>query len=139
MKKLFFILLALLHISLAQDSSDTFLINQPAKNTSSDIVKRLIYNDFQKFYIGFSSTNNSIEVITLDIINTQPTDSSISFHYTMNTKNTREEGIGEIIPESSLIRFQNMEEGRISVPADGKIIIESVTKDSLNYWKLKEK
>lgn len=139
MKKLIFFLLALVYIGMAQDSLDTTDLNEPRVMAVNNLIMNLNKNDYQKFYIGFSSIENSMEVITLDIIDTQSTDSTISFKYTLNTKNTREEGIGEILPDLLLIRFQNMEEGRISVLEDGKIILESVIQDSLNYWKLKEK
>ena len=139
MKSLFFLLLVLVYSGLAQDSSETITLDQQKESTTNNQIKMLDKNAYQKFYIGFTSIQSSMELITLDIRDTQSNDSSISFQYTLNTKDTREEGIGEILPEFSLIRFQNLQEGRISVPEDGKIIFESVIQDSLNYWKLKEK
>ena len=102
-------------------------------------VKKLNLDDFKKFYIGFTSKDNSIEVITLDIKQAEAEDSAITFQYTLNTHDNREDGTGQIWPEQSKIRFQNYEEGKISLPSDGKIVFESVSNDSLNYWKLREK
>jgi hypothetical protein len=102
-------------------------------------VENLELNDFKKFYIGFATNNRALEVITLDIKNIAASDSGLTFHYTMNTHDNRQDGVGEIFPRRSIISFQNMEKGKISVPEDGKIVFESITQDSLNYWKLKEK
>jgi hypothetical protein len=102
-------------------------------------VQKLNLEDFKKFYIGFTSKESSIEVITLDIKHTEAADSAITFQYTLNTHDNREDGTGQIWPEQSRIQFQNYEEGKISLPDDGKIVFESVSNDSLSYWKLKEK
>jgi hypothetical protein len=143
MKKQLIVLLALLNYAFAQDS--TLIIS--AANISYDTLQtdikksadKLKLQDFKKFYIGFSAQNNGIEVITLDIKNIAPKDSAIEFSYTLNTRKNREDGTGTIWPAQSLIHFQNMEDGRIHIPEDGKIVFESISADTLSYWKLKEK
>lgn len=124
--------------SFAAVSSDTVqVVEQPAVSPSP--VQGLTLDDFKKFYIGFTNGEKSLEVITLKINDVSQADSSYNFSYTLNTHNNREDGNGQILPYQSLIRFQNLEEGRISLPEDGKIVFESVTQDSVKYWKLKEK
>ncbi len=143
MKKIIFSLFVLFYFTFAQDSTlipagadsllDSQKINAPAP------LKEVNLNDFKKFYIGFTTNDEMLEVITLDIKDIAEVDSNITFQYTLNTHNNREDGTGNIWPNESIIRFQNMEEGRISIPEDGKIVFESLTQDSLKYWKLKEK
>lgn len=143
MKKIFICVFALLYCVMAQDSLKA--ADPPNSNTDSIVgniqspVQKLQLKDFKKFYIGFTSKENSIEVLTLDIKQAEEADSAITFQYTLNTHDNREDGIGHIWPKKSRIRFENYEEGRISLPEDGKIVFESVSQDSLNYWKLKEK
>lgn len=143
MNKMFIFLAAFVWFGLAQDSgivSDDGTVPESSFVAGKKVPPdKLIAEDFNKFYIGFTSKDNSLEVLTLDINNTENADSSITFHYTLNTKDTREVGVGEIWPGQSRIKFQNNEEGRITVPEDGKIEFESVTQDSVKYWKLKEK
>ncbi len=143
MKKIIFSLCALIYFGVAQDSTfvmaeDDSLSDSLAINISSPI-ESLNLDDYRKFYIGFSTSEKALEVITLDIKNVSSADSNFTFQYTLNTQNSREDGTGNIWPEQSIIRFQNLEEGRISLPEDGKIVFESLTQDSLKYWKLKEK
>ena len=143
MKNLFICVFVFFYSGIAQDSltaaeppdsiKDSFVTSLPSP------VGKLNLEDFTKFYIGFTSKESSIEVITLDIKQAESADSSITFQYTLNTHNNREDGTGHIWPNQSKIRFQNYEEGKISLPEDGKIVFESVSQDSLNYWKLKEK
>ena len=121
----------------ANPAADSLTVTNTIQENSG--VQRLNLEDFKKFYIGFTSSDHALEVITLNISDIAGTDSSYNFNYTLNTHNNREDGNGQIWPERSLIRFQNMEEGRISIPDDGKIVFESVSMDTLNYWKLKEK
>lgn len=142
MKKVFLSLACLIHMGFAQDSLHTNTTNFTEKSTAVAALEpfeRLTPDDFKKFYIGFSSKANSLELITLDINKIDTADSLITFHYTLNTRYKREEGIGELWPDKSRIKFQNMEEGLVSLPQDGKIEFESVALDSINYWKLKEK
>ena len=94
---------------------------------------------FQRFYIGFSNDSNGMEMFTLQIKQITSQDSLYKFNYILNTRKNRYSGDGEIMPQQSLIRFDNMDEGRISLPDDGKLVFESSKFDSLNYWKLKEK
>jgi len=144
MKKIFVCVFALFCSGIAQDS---LIAKAEASDSENDSVVtalmspvgKLNLEDYKKFYIGFTSKENSIEVITLDIKHAESADSAITFHYTLNTHDNREDGTGQIWPEQSKIRFQNYEEGEISLPDDGKIVFESVSKDSLNYWKLREK
>ena len=143
MKKLIICVFLFFYNGIAQDSLIAKTLSD-SKNKSDVIaatsaVERLKLKDFKKFYIGFTSRENSIEVITLDIKHTESADSAINFQYTLNTHDNRQEGTGQIWPDQSKIRFQNYEEGKISVPEDGKIVFESVSQDSTNYWKLKEK
>ena len=121
----------------AEVNADSTAVVQASEVTSP--VQRLNVDDYKKFYIGFTTADKSLEVITLNISDITPVDSKYTFNYTLNTHDNREDGEGEILPDKSLIRFQNLEEGRISIPEDGKIVFESVTQDSLKYWKLKEK
>jgi len=123
--------------TLAIANSDS-ISESPAMDVSSPI-KSLSLDDYQKFYIGFTTSEEELEVITLDIKNVASADSNITFQYTLNTHNSRENGTGNIWPDQSVIQFQNLEEGRISLPEDGKLVFESLTQDSLKYWKLKEK
>jgi len=144
MKKIFIFLILFVVSGICQDGSLISLADNETPGDSSKIrrttsVENLELNAFKKFYIGFATNNRALEVITLDIKNIAPSDSGLTFHYTMNTHDNREDGIGEIFPRRSIISFQNMERGLISVPEDGKIVFESLTQDSLNYWKLKEK
>jgi hypothetical protein len=144
MKKIIFSLCAFVCFGYAQDSSllvlaeDDTLSDSQTVNISSS-TKNLDLDDYKKFYIGFTTSESALEVITLDIKNVSAADSSLTFQYTLNTHNSREDGTGNIWPDQSLIRFQNLEEGRILIPQDGKIVFESLTQDSLKYWKLKEK
>ena len=143
MKKIIFSLFALVYFGIAQDSTlaaveADSLSDSPNKDISS-LPKKLDLDDYKKFYIGFTTTESALEVITLDIRNVASADSNITFQYTLNTQDSREDGTGNIWPGQSIIRFQNLEEGRISLPDDGKIVFESLTQDSLKYWKLKEK
>lgn len=143
MKKIIFSLFAFIYFGTAQDSvfvmaEDDSLSGTAVVNLSS-AIQNLNLDDYKKFYIGFSTSEKALEVITLDIRNVTSADSNITFQYTLNTHNSRENGTGNIWPEQSIIRFQSMEEGRISLPEDGKIVFESITQDSLKYWKLKEK
>lgn len=142
MKTLFFILMLQIGFVFSQDSTaiepyppeaDTLHVhfNSPAQKLQLD--------DYKKFYIGFTTTEKMLEVLTLNIEDIAAGDSSLTFQYTLNTQYNREEGTGNIWPQRSIIRFQNQREGRISLPEDGKIVFESLTQDSLNYWKLKEK
>jgi hypothetical protein len=144
MKKIFIFLILLFVSGITQEASMISLADQQTPSDSSKIqriaaVENLELNDFKKFYIGFATSNEALEVITLDIKNIAESDSGLTFHYTMNTHDNRQDGIGEIFPGRSIISFQNMEQGKISIPEDGKIVFESVAQDSLNYWKLKEK
>ena len=142
MKTILFGLLLIVVSGSAQDSLATLPPPDPANDSIVALVTpvgKLNLEDFKKFYIGFTSRENSIEVITLDIKHTESADSAINFQYTLNTHDNRQEGTGQIWPDQSKIRFQNYEEGKISVPEDGKIVFESVSQDSTNYWKLKEK
>ncbi|KAA3608821.1 MAG: hypothetical protein D8M58_18975 [Calditrichaeota bacterium] len=145
MKKIIFSLLAFIYFATAQDSSlamvdavETTSHDSVAMDTTSPI-QDLSLDDYQKFYIGFTTTDAALEVITLDIKNVASADSTLTFQYTLNTHNNREVGTGNIWPGKSKIQFQNMEEGRISIPEDGKIVFESLSQDTLKYWKLKEK
>jgi hypothetical protein len=144
MKNFIFVFLFSVALALAQDSSmavatnDTVQVSEPTAEIPGP-VQQLNADDFKKFYIGFTNGEESLEVITLNIRDINQADSSITFNYTLNTHNNREDGNGQIWPERSLIRFQNLEEGRILIPEDGKIVFESLSQDSLNYWKLKEK
>jgi hypothetical protein len=143
MKNLFIGVFVLFYSGIAQDSLtageppdaivDSVVTIQPTP------VEKLNLEDFKKFYIGFTSKERSLEVITLDIKQTESADSAITFQYTLNTHDNREDGTGHIWPNQSRIRFENYAEGRISVPDDGKIVFESISQDSLNYWKLREK
>ena len=143
MKKILICVFLFICSGLAQDSLGA--TEAPASESETAIaaltstVQKLDLEDFKKFYIGFTSKERSIEVITLDIKHTEAADSAITFHYTLNTHDNREDGTGQIWPEQSRIQFQNYEEGKISLPDDGKIVFESVSNDSLSYWKLKEK
>jgi len=142
MKTILFSLLLLVVSGSAQDSLATLPPPDSAGNSivaMATPVGKLNLDDFKKFYIGFTSRENSIEVITLDIKQTESADSAINFQYTLNTHDNREDGTGQIWPAQSKIRFHNYEEGKISIPEDGKIVFESVSQDSTNYWKLKEK
>ena len=144
MKKLFICVFLLINIGIAQDSLIAKTGLHGTKEDSviaafASAVSKLNLEDYKKFYIGFTAKENSIEVITLDIIHAESADSAITFQYTLNTHDNREDGTGQIWPKQSKIRFQNYEEGKISIPEDGKIVFESVSIDSLNYWKLKEK
>lgn len=143
MKKIFICVFVFICSGIAQDS---LTAAEPLDSNNDSVVAgltstvgKLDLEDFKKFYIGFTSKESSLEVITLDIKHAESADSAITFHYTLNTHDNREDGTGQIWPGKSRIRFQNYEEGKISLPEDGKIVFESVSKDSLNYWKLKEK
>jgi hypothetical protein len=143
MKKIFLCVFVFIYSGIAQDSLNAA---GPADSDNNSMVaaldapaKKLNLEDFKKFYIGFTSKDNSIEVITLDIKHAEAEDTAITFQYTLNTHDNREDGTGQIWPGQSRIQFQNYQEGKISLPADGKIVFESVSKDSLNYWKLREK
>jgi len=143
MKKILLCVFLLIYSGNAQDS---LAAAEPAGSENgatiaalTNTVQKLDMDDFKKFYIGFTSKESSIEVITLDIKHTEAADSAITFHYTLNTHDNREDGTGQIWPKQSRIQFQNYEEGKILLPDDGKIVFESVNNDSLNYWKLKEK
>jgi len=142
MKKILLCVFVFFYSGIAQDSLSAE--GPPDSDTNSMAAldapaKKLNLEDFKKFYIGFTSKDNSIEVITLDIKHAEAEDTAITFQYTLNTHDNREDGTGLIWPDESKIRFQNYQEGKISLPADGKIVFESVSKDSLNYWKLREK
>lgn len=143
MKNLFICVFLLFYGGIAQDS---LTAAEPADSVIDSVVtslpsavEKLNLEDFTKFYIGFTSKESSLEVITLDIKQAESADSTITFQYTLNTHDNREDGTGHIWPDKSKIRFQNYEEGKISLPEDGKIVFESISQDSLNYWKLKEK
>ncbi len=143
MKKIIFSLCLLFYSGLAQDNT-TAVAQKDSVNDSLAVgptspIRDLQLDDYEKFYIGFTTSDEALEVITLDIKNVAPADSNITFQYTLNTHNSRENGIGNIWPGQSIIRFQNFEEGRILLPEDGKLVFESLTQDSLKYWKLKEK
>jgi len=146
MKNLFSMFIALSCLCYAQENL-TVLVNEETPPTiierdtllTHSSLDKLSVEDYQKFYIGFTSDNSNLEVITLDITNIVPADTNFTFEYTINTHDNRIEGSGIILPAESIIRFQNFEEGRILLPEDGKLVFESLAKDSLNYWKLKEK
>ncbi len=95
--------------------------------------------DFRKFYIGFMYRAQALDVITLTIRQVQQGDSTLKILYTINSRTSRHDGIGEIDMKKSLIHLENLKTGRILKPADGKLVFESIGQDSLNYWKLKEK
>ena len=118
----------------------------PAHVSASRIIKAphtrqkpIVLTDYRKFYIGFLYRDHVLDVITLTIRTVEQQDSTLKMSYTINSRNSRRNGTGEIDPGKSLIRFENLAVGRILKPQDGKLVFESMARDSLNYWKLKEK
>lgn len=91
-----------------------------------------------KFYIGFIYENNRPALVTLHIRSVNVVDSIFSFSYVLNRHNARVSGVGQIRPAQSRIFIDGLAEGRVEMPGDGKLIFESLSRDSLNYWKLKE-
>lgn len=91
---------------------------------------------YKKFYIGFKQ--HGVDVLTLRINEVTILDSSYVFKYTINSAQNREDGVGQIWPDKARILFKQLNEGRIIHREDGKLIFESVSNDTLNYWKLKE-
>ncbi|HED10475.1 MAG TPA: hypothetical protein ENJ10_07285 [Caldithrix abyssi] len=138
MKVLLFLLLAAALLP-AQDTSQA-----PPDSVSADSsragyhIQKLNPDEYVKFFIGFAYDRENPEVLTLDIKSVSVSDSSISFSYIMNSHNSRTKGVGRIWPGKSRIYFDNLEDGRILLPRDGKLVFESLRKDSTHYWKLKE-
>ena len=139
MKNLFFILLfSLFHVPV-QNTLENVLSDHPEESIRQVGLSNLGKEDYQKFYIGFTYKQSSMEIITLDISDAQSIDSVISFQYVLGIKDSKETGTGIIFPRLAMIRFQNMAEGHINIDQNGKIIFESVIQDSSDYWKLQEK
>ncbi|HHM01782.1 MAG TPA: hypothetical protein ENJ15_02125 [Caldithrix abyssi] len=138
MKALFFLLMSLALLP-AQDLNPQLADSSGADSLRTGFpVQQLNPDDYVKFFIGFSYDKDNPEVLTLDIKSVSVSDSLISFSYIMNSHNTRTRGVGRIWPGESRIYFDNLEDGRILIPRDGKLVFESLRKDSTHYWKLKE-
>ena len=112
---------------------------EPVVKSQSTSGKKFYLNDFQKFYIGFSNSVNGLRLITLKIDKIDSLKDYIWFQYTMNSKDNREEGEGNIYLYNNLIVLSEQDSGRIGRQLDGKIYFESINNDSLNYWKILEK
>ncbi len=138
MKALFFLLTSLALLP-AQELNPQLADSSVTDSLRSGFpVQQLHPDDYVKFFIGFSYDRDNPEVLTLDIKSVSVSDSLISFSYIMNSHNTRTRGVGRIWPGESRIYFDNLEDGRILMPRDGKLVFESLRKDSTHYWKLKE-
>ncbi len=138
MKALFFLLMSLALLP-AQELNPQLADSSVTDSLHSGFpVQQLHPDDYVKFFIGFSYDRDNPEVLTLDIKSVSVSDSLISFSYIMNSHNTRTRGVGRIWPGESRIYFDNLEDGRILMPRDGKLVFESLRKDSTHYWKLKE-
>lgn len=139
-KYLMVFLLFLLSFAQQKNTASVKQISASRINQAkSPLQKSVVFTDYRKFYIGFLYRDHVLDVITLTIRTVEQQDSTLKMSYTINSHNSRRNGTGEIDPGKSLIRFENLAVGRILKPQDGKLVFESMAKDSLNYWKLKEK
>jgi len=139
MKNILFILSIISMSFTQQPKIDPVSMTSANQTKQIKTLHTLPFMDYQKFYIGFLYRNQALDVITLTIREIQKHDSTLQIFYTINSRNSRRDGIGEIDLNSSLIHFEDLAVGKISKPQDGKVVFESITKDSLSYWKLKEK
>ncbi len=113
------------------------------KSSDQQVIEKTdstwIGQKFKKFYIGFSNTPRGRKLLTLNITMLDSTDQNVWFKYAMNSLNTLQYGEGTISFNNKIIEFDKKEQGRFYLDEDGKIVMESVSQDSLNYWILKEK
>ena len=92
-----------------------------------------------KFYIGYTENEGKTNLITVDIQDLGSSKEEAQFHYTLNSLEGREEGIGRIYLPQGIIEFNSHLTGRIFRNNEQKIIIESLKDVGLTYWKIKEK
>jgi hypothetical protein len=93
----------------------------------------------KSFYIGFSHYTGEQELITLEITDVDASLEMPSFNYTMNSINSVQKGQGFYNQVEQWIELENRDKAAVSLSDSGKIILESVSRDSANYWKLEEK
>jgi len=93
----------------------------------------------KSFYIGFSHYTGQQELITLAISDVDTSLEMPSFSYTMNSINSVQNGQGYYNPQEQWIELENRDKAVVSFSDSGKIILESMSKDSVNYWKMEER
>ncbi|RMH64430.1 MAG: hypothetical protein D6677_04695 [Calditrichaeota bacterium] len=119
-------------------AQDSLSVTARDSSVTESGLRHLQPEAFRKFYIGVAYENARPALVTLDIQSVSVADSAISFSYILNRHNTRMTGVGYIWPHKSRIYIDGLKDGRVDLPRDGKLIFESLRRDSTYYWKLKE-
>ena len=121
----------------ASTTSVTEILSNGATYDNSQSELKL--EELLKFYIGYTEYEGKTILITVDIQDLGSSKEEAQFHYTLNSLEGREDGIGKIYLAQGIIEFNDHLTGKIFRDNEQKIIIESLRDEGLTYWKIKEK